>query len=68
MLFAILLGIAALIFSSALGDPPADPSQPLVAKFPAELVEAVAFSPDGKPSPRVDGIIPSVCGTWERWA
>ena len=48
VLFAILLGAAGLIFSSVLGEPPADPSQPLVAKFPAELVEAVAFSPDGK--------------------
>jgi WD40 repeat protein len=48
MLFAILLGAAAIIFWSALGEPPADSSQPLVAKFPAELVEAVAFSPDGK--------------------
>ena len=37
-----------MILSSALGDPPADSSQPIVAKFPAELVEAVAFSPDGK--------------------
>ena len=48
MLFAILLGAAALIFSSVLGDPPADPSKPLIAKFPVESVEAVAFSPDGK--------------------
>jgi WD40 repeat protein len=48
VLFAILLGAAALTFSSVLGDPPADPSRPLVAKFPAELVEAVSFSPDGK--------------------
>jgi WD40 repeat protein len=48
VLFAILLGAAAMIYSSALQDPPADGSQPLVANLPAELVEAVAFSPDGK--------------------
>jgi WD40 repeat protein len=48
MLFAILLAAAALIFSSVLGDPLADPSKPLIAKFPVESVEAVAFSPDGK--------------------
>jgi WD40 repeat protein len=48
VLLAILVGAAALIFSSALGDPPAESSRPMVAKFPAELVEAVAFSPDGK--------------------
>jgi WD40 repeat protein len=48
LLFAILVGTAATILSAALGEPPADPSRPIVAKFPAELVEAVAFSPDGK--------------------
>jgi WD40 repeat protein len=48
VLFAMLLGVAATIFASALRDPPTDGSQPLVAQFPAELVESVAFSPDGQ--------------------
>jgi WD40 repeat protein len=48
VLFAMLLGTAALIFLSAHGDPPAESSPALVAKCPTGLVEALAFSPDGK--------------------
>jgi WD40 repeat protein len=48
LLFAILLGAAALIFLSAHGDPPTDSSPPFVARFPTRLVEALAFSRDGK--------------------
>ncbi len=46
---AILVGIAALIFSSSMmDDNQPDSSKPVVANFPAELVQSVAFSPDGK--------------------
>ena len=48
VLIGVLLGAAALIFVSAPTDSPALSSPPLVAKFPAGLVEAIAFSPDGK--------------------
>jgi WD40 repeat protein len=47
-LFGMLLGAAAMIFLSAHADPPAESSPALVATCPTGLVEALAFSPDGK--------------------